>query len=143
MPEVSQIGYGIYLCILSITDIWIQKIPVWLVAAGGAAAVAVRTYNPEIPLFLVLTGGLVGVVFLAVSKVTREAFGYGDSLLILVMGIFLGLWNLLGVLLGAFLFSALFAAAFLIYRNMDRKAGYPFIPFLFASYLVWLWLGGF
>lgn len=143
MSEVSQIGYAVYLCILSIMDIWLQRIPLWLVAAGGVGAVIIRACRAEVPLVLVLAGAGVGVVFLIISRITREAFGYGDSLLIIIMGIFLGLWNLLGVLLGAFLFSSAFAVIFLIYKRLDRKAGYPFIPFLLISYSVWLWFGGF
>lgn len=143
MSEVSQIGYAVYLCILSIIDIWLQRVPLWLLAAGGAGAVIVRACQAEVPLALVLAGAGVGAIFLVISRITREGFGYGDSLLIVIMGIFLGLWNLLGVLLGAFLFSAAFAVIFLIYKGPDRKAGYPFVPFLLISYSIWLWLGGF
>lgn len=143
MSEVSQVGYAVYLCILSIIDISLHRIPLWLVAAGGAGAVIVRAFQTEVPFVLVLAGAGIGAVFLIVSKLTREAFGYGDSLLIIIMGIFLGLWNLLGVLLGAFLFSSVFAVIFLIYKGLDRQAGYPFVPFLLISYSVWLWFGGF
>lgn len=143
MSEMSQIGYAVYLCILSIIDIWLQRIPLWLVAAGGAGAVIVRACQTEVPLVLVLAGAGAGAIFLVISRITREAFGYGDSLLIVIMGIFLGLWNLLGVLLGAFLFSSAFAVIFLISKGLDRKAGYPFVPFLLISYSIWLWFGGF
>lgn len=140
--EVTRIGYGIYLAILSIIDVRVRRIPVWLVAAGGAAAAAMRVYRAEIPFLLVLGGALVGMGFLVISRVTREAFGYGDSLVILVMGIFLGFWNLAGVLIGAFLLSSFFAAVFLIYKGMNKSAGYPFLPFLLASYCIWFWTGG-
>ena len=140
--ELIHIGYGVYLAILSIIDIRIQRIPVWLVTVGGTVSAAVRIWQPEIPLIVVLGGAVVGVVFLVISKATEEALGYGDSLVILAMGIFLGFWSLLGILIGAFLLSSFFAAAFLIYRGINKRAGYPFLPFLLVSYCIWLWSGG-
>lgn len=143
MFEMSQIGCGLYLFMLSVADVRIRKLPVWILAAGGVAACAVRIYQRGIPVILVLAGAAVGVVFLAVSKVTEEGFGYGDSLLILVLGIYLGFWNLLGILLGAFLLCSLFAIAALAYHRFHRNTGYPFVPFLMASYIVWMCFGGF
>ena len=138
MLEVSRIGCGAYLCILSIIDIWTRRIPLWFLAAGGAAAAAARICQTGPLDFSALVGAVTGAVFIVVSRVTREGFGYGDSLLIRILGVYLGFWNLLGVLSGAFLFSALFAAALLLYKGFDRKAGYPFIPFLLASYFLWM-----
>lgn len=143
MFEISQIGCGVYLFMLSAADVWMRKLPVWALAAGGVAAGVVRIYQNRVPVILVFAGAAVGVVFLAVSKVTEEGFGYGDSLLILILGIYLGFWNLLGILLGAFLLSALFAIFALSCRKFNRNTGYPFVPFLLASYVVWMFLGGF
>lgn len=141
MFEVGRVWCGVYLCILSIMDIWIKRVPLWFLGAGGAAAVAVRICQEGALDFPALSGAILGVVFLGVSKVTKEGIGYGDSLLILIMGIYLGIWNLLGILAGAFTLSALFAVVFLVYRGFDRKAGYPFIPFLLVSYFVWICAG--
>lgn len=142
MFEISQIGCGVYLCMLSVIDIWMRRIPVWMLAAGGIAAAIARASQKGVPVILVLAGAAIGVVFLVVSKVTEEGLGYGDSLLILVLGIYLGFWNLLGVLLGAFLFSSLYAICALILKKYNRSTGYPFIPFLLLSYFVWIGLGG-
>lgn len=142
MFEISQIGCGVYLCMLSIIDIWIRRLPVWLLAAGGIAAGVFRACQKGIPAVIVLAGAAVGIVFLAVSKVTEEGFGYGDSLLILVLGIYLGFWNLLGVLVGAFFLSAVFSIFALTFGRVNKKTGYPFVPFLLVSYFVWIILGG-
>ncbi|CUX37163.1 prepilin peptidase [Clostridium sp. C105KSO13] len=142
ITEVTQIAYGMYLAILSIMDIRVQRVPVLLVAVGGTAAAAVRICRQEVPLVLALGGAAIGVMFLVVSRGTREAFGYGDSLVILAMGLFLGFWNLLVVLTCAFLLSSLFAAASLLYKGMNKKVSYPFLPFLLISYCIWFWSGG-
>ena len=76
-----------------------------------------------------------GTVFLAVSKVTEEAFGYGDSVLILIMGGFLGFWDILALLTGAFILAAAFSLILLIRSRFQRKDTFPFVPFLTAAYL--------
>ncbi|MBU3876517.1 prepilin peptidase [Faecalicatena sp. AGMB00832] len=143
MFEIGQVGCGVYLCMLSIIDIRIRKLPVWILAAGGIAAGVLCVYQGAIPLVLAVAGAAVGIVFSVVSKMTDEGFGYGDSILILVLGIYLGFWNLLGVLASAFLLSAIFAMFALGLHKFDRSIGYPFVPFLCISYTLWLCLGGF
>lgn len=142
MLEINQLGLGAYLCVLSVLDIWKRRLPVWLLIAGAAMVVAVRICMEPSMDVMALAGGAVGVVFLIVSKVTEEGFGYGDSLLILIMGVYLGFWNLLGVLVGAFLLSSMFAIVLLIRKGFDRNTGYPFVPFLLIAYLIWLCVGG-
>lgn len=142
MFEISHIACCVYLGMLSVIDIWMQKLPLWLLAAGGVGAGIIRTVQKEVPLIIVLSGAAVGIVFLVVSKITEEGFGYGDSLLILFLGIFLGFWSLLGVLMGAFLLSAIFAVIALVCKRLKRNTRYPFVPFLLAAYIVWMCLGG-
>lgn len=141
MLNASQIGSVLYLCILSIIDIKTRKLPIWLLAAGSTGSIIVRAYQADIPLTLVFAGGITGVVFIGISKMTREAIGYGDSLCIMNIGIYLGIWKLIGVLLLSFLLSALFAAMLLVYKRFNRKVGYPFIPFLLIAYFFFLITG--
>lgn len=142
MYEVSQIGCGVYLCMLSVIDIWTRRLPVWILGAGGIAAGIWCACQGKLPPILSLAGAAVGLVFIGVSKITEEGFGYGDSILILVLGTYLGFWNLLGVLVGAFVMSAVFAIAALSFHRFNRNTGYPFVPFLCLSYIVWICLGG-
>ena len=66
---------------------------------------------------------------------TGESFGYGDSLLILIMGSFLGFWDILSVLTAAFLLAAVFSTVMLVRRRFSRKTAFPFVPFLAAAYM--------
>ena len=74
-------------------------------------------------------------MFLAVSKVTEEAFGYGDSILILIIGSFLGFWDILALLTAAFILAAAFSLILLIRSRFRRKDTFPFVPFLTAAYI--------
>ena len=76
---------------------------------------------------LVVTGGAVGLVFLAVSKVTEEAFGYGDSMVIGVLGIYLGFWNLLSMLVLTFILAAMTAMFVLTKQKFHRSFFHLFL----------------
>lgn len=139
MFELTRISFAAYLCILSIIDIWVRRVPLWFLAAGGIAAVWLCVLKHGATDISAAAGAAVGILFVVVSRVTREAFGYGDSMLIMVMGIYLGFRDLIAVLLTAFLLCALFAIALLAGKRFHKKTGYPFIPFLLAAYFIWMW----
>lgn len=141
--EISQAGCLFYLGSLSVVDIRSRKIPIWLLAAGGFLAVGFQIIWGEMPGILIVLGGAVGLVFLAVSKATEEAFGYGDSILIGILGIYLGFWNLMSLLTVTFLVAAGTAMAVLVRRKFRRKTMLPFVPFLGIGYAAVLLLGGF
>ncbi len=139
--SVSQMCCVGFLCYLSVLDIQRRRLPVWLLATGAGAAagfVVYRMFWGIGPLMLSLAGAAVGVAFLGLSKVTDESFGYGDSIVIVGLGLYLGLWKLLCVLMGAFGLSAIFSMVMMKTQNFQRKTTLPFIPFLGAAYIILL-----
>ena len=128
---LCRLAFGIYLIILSVMDIKRRKLKLTVLLSGVLFIPAGVLCRNEIPAAFLLAGGAVGTVFLAVSKVTEEAFGYGDSVLILIMGGFLGFWDILALLTGASAFSLIL----LIRSRFQRKDTFPFVPFLTAAYL--------
>ena len=76
-----------------------------------------------------------GVLFLLVSKVTEEAIGYGDSVAIVILGGYLGVWKVVGVLAAAFFTSGV-CSVILAFRR--RVKTMPFFPFLTLGYILML-----
>lgn len=142
MYEIGEICFGGYLCVVSMWDIRKREIPVWLIAAGGILSVSLGYFHGKIPLVLMVTGALVGGVFLLISRLTQEAFGYGDSLMIAVTGVYLGFWNVLYLLVWAYVLAAVFAGYVLIRKGFQKDAAFPFVPFLLAAYIGIVCLGG-
>lgn len=70
----------------------------------------------------------VGILFLLISKVTEEGFGYGDSLAILILGIYLGFWGLIGVLSGAFLLLVMAVSSDAMYEKDEQEKYTSFLP---------------
>lgn len=132
------------LTVCAALDVRTRRIPAGMIAAGAAGAslyqiccMAAGEGNPG----LIFGAFAVGAVFVGLSWITGEGVGYGDSLGILCLGVYLGFWKLLEVLAAAFLLLAIGAAAALSVRRMNRRSRLPFYPFLAAGYALWMAAG--
>lgn len=138
MWTISQWICLLSLAGVSVIDILKRKVPVWTCAVSLIAAVGYQLYKREMSVWVILGGVLIGTLFLLLSKVTREGMGYGDSLGICVLGIYLGGWQLLEVLSTAFFLLFFSAVLLFIKRKNKRNVTIPFYPFLFSGYVVML-----
>ena len=85
----------------------------------------------------VLPGLLPGMVMAGISKVTKEALGMGDALLMMPLGIFMGLEATFNVLFTALLLAALWAGGLFLIKKRKREYEFPFVPFLLLGYLLY------
>ena len=130
----------IFLFICTVLDIKTRRLPVWFMIVGNVAAVVFRLLNWGQNTALWIGGIVIGIVFLLLSKWTKEGFGYGDSWMILILGISLGLWDIL-LLLSIALSCAGLLALFLLARGKwSQKVAFPFVPFLMLGYVGVLYL---
>lgn len=123
---------------IAVMDVRTRKIPVEVLILANISAFVYRVGIRKEAGILLIGGIAVGGIFLLISKVTGESLGYGDSLGILGLGIYLGFWKVLEVLSGAFFLAALAAVFALARSKMSRKCGMPFYPYLTASYVMWV-----
>ena len=142
MWTVSESICMAILLIASVWDIWRREIPVYLIIGSGILSAAYCVLEEGTDLLLVIGGICVGVFFLIISKVTEEGMGYGDSLFILVLGIFLGFWDVLFVLSISFFLLLCVLIPVLWMKRMSRSCTLPFLPFLAGGYLCVLFMGG-
>ena len=138
---ICQCIFLVYIAALAVMDFKYRKLPLKTLLSGLFIAAAGCLCGREISPVLLATGGCMGIVFLLISRVSGESFGYGDSILILIIGIFLGFWNLMYLLLGAFSMAAVFSAVMMIKHRFNRKSSFPFVPFLAAAYLGGMFTG--
>ena len=82
ITELTRIGYGLYLTILSIMDVSSTKNTGLAAGSGGCRCCCSESVPDRSTVLSRTRGALVGIVFLVISRATREAFGYGDSLVI-------------------------------------------------------------
>lgn len=135
MYAISHVITAAYLLFGTAIDIRIQKLPRWYLLSGTAAAVVFRLCIREYTGSEYLIGGGAGILFGAISFLTKEQFGYGDSWMIGILGIFFGIRKLAAVLFLAFFTSALAAGYWMLRKKCDRHRAIPFYPFLCIGYM--------
>lgn len=138
---ICRVVFAGYLGVLTVMDIRNKRLNLLFLLSGFLLMTAGFFCKREIHPLLLATGAGVGLVFLLASRVTGESFGYGDSILIMIMGGFLGFWDILSLLTAAFLLAAVFSVIMLVRKKFNRKTAFPFVPFLMIAYTGGMILG--
>ena len=138
---ICRVVFAGYLGVLTVMDIRNKRLNLLFLLSGFLLMAAGFFCKREIHPLLLATGAGVGLVFLLASRVTGESFGYGDSILIMIMGGFLGFWDILSLLTAAFLLAAVFSVIMLVQKKFNRKTAFPFVPFLMIAYTGGMILG--
>ena len=122
----------------SIYDVRQKTIPLWILGAGGVwavinSAILVGKIGMLHTLQTVAVGILPGTMLLLLGFLTEKKVGYGDGLLLMIMGILEGGKTVLFVFsIGLFLQSIL-AVVLVIIKKADKQTKIPFAPFLLAA----------
>lgn len=125
----------VFLFLCSLTDVRTKQIPTALLAGMSGVTGILCLYASEKSLPDIIGGIGVGVLFFVLSRCTREAFGYGDSWIILLLGGYLGGTKVLELAVGAFFLSGVFALAGIVLKKWKKTVTLPFVPFLTAAYI--------
>lgn len=132
---MKEIILGIWLGIEGGIDFAYKEIPLWLSAVGGSLGI-IFCIAEERNVLTVAIACLPGIIFLGLAKVTKEVIGYGDGVILLVMGFYLPLQRILSVGMLAFLLAGIVALVLLVVFHKKGSYQIPFLPFLAAAYVV-------
>lgn len=88
-----------------------------------------------------ISGGVAGLMFLAIYLVSRKGIGGGDVKLVTVVGLYMTLAQLMPMLLVSSLLAAIVSAVLLLTKRATMKTAIPLVPFLYLGILVILFLG--
>lgn len=135
MEKFSVGVIGVVLAIQTFFDVKYKKVPVILTTIGGIIGVIIlliqQGLNTEV--FWALLPGCLCMLY---SKLSREALGYGDSFMVLIMGLFCSLDQLIILLMIAFGIAGCTALILLVIFHRNKKYEIALFPFLFAAYVV-------
>lgn len=126
---LSLLGIG------AVFDVRTRKIPVYVIVWFGAAGLFLRAIHGQLLNAEWVLGAAVGVLLLAVSRISRESLGVADALILIVSGIYLGFAGNL-VLLTVALVQSLLAGVCVAVMKREKlwKMKLPFVPFLLGAY---------
>ena len=139
---MCEIACFLFLLFASVKDIQTRQVSVLLLIVAGLSSLIYQIHSGDMNWAMILGGAAVGGVFLLISKVTREELGYGDSIGILILGIFLGFLRVLTVISITFFLLLCISIPMLWRKKMSKKYALPFYPILTMGYLCMLWIEG-
>ena len=114
-------------------DFKYKEIPLWLSILGGIIGV-VFCITESRPFTTVLSACFPGILMLGFSWLTKEVIGYGDGIVLMVMGIYLTISQLLSIGIMAFCVAGVVALLLLVLFKKNGSYRIPFVPFLAISY---------
>ncbi len=133
--KIAQITGLIFLGAGALQDIKDHEVSVEYLITGTCAAVLYRAFFSRMSWQYWIAGMCCGIGFFILSKWSEEGIGYGDSWMIMNLGIFLGVWRLMLVITTAFFTASITAGVGLISGKCTRKTRLSFFPFLVIGYV--------
>jgi len=130
---MKEIVLGIWLVILGYVDFRKKEIPLWFSILGGMIGVVICTVEGR-DFFDIVFACLPGALAMNFSWMTRETIGYGDGIVLLIMGIYLPVSQLLSIGMLAFFIAGIIALLLLTVFHKKGTYRIPFIPFLSIAY---------
>lgn len=130
---MKEIVLGIWLVVQGGIDFKYKEIPLWLSIVGGIIG-AVFCITENRSFICVLSACFPGMLMLGFSWLTKEVIGYGDGIVLMVMGIYLTISQLLSIGIMAFCVAGVVALLLLVLFRKNGSYRMPFIPFLAIAY---------
>lgn len=84
----------------------------------------------------VMGGMAIGGALFLFSYVTKEGVGYGDCLIFLVIGTYVGFIKNMELLFVSLVLSAIVGIAISLWKKKSLNMQIPFVPFILAGYLI-------
>lgn len=136
---MKNLVLGIWLVVLAIVDYRHKEIPLWFSLLGGVFGLWFCLMEAR-SISNLLFACLPGVFALLFARVTREVMGYGDGIVLVVMGMYLSLKQVLSVGMMAFMIAGIVALVLLVVFHKRGNYRIPFIPFLALAYGMEYWI---
>jgi leader peptidase (prepilin peptidase)/N-methyltransferase len=134
----------VHLLVLTIIDQEWMQIPIFILismALGLMLFHSIWTADLMVPIsgLIVGSGFIVFVVGLNWLIFHKQTMGYGDIMIVAILGAWLGTIQIFLTIFLASILALLFFVAFSIYNGFSRSKSIPFVPFLsIAAILIYL-----
>lgn len=135
MCEIDDWVICTFLIICSVSDIRTRKISTVFLVGMSVVTVLFCLVSKDRSIVDMAGGIGIGAGFWLLSKYTKEAVGYGDSWIILLLGGYMGGRRTVELLMIAFFLAGISALVGIQFRKWNRKSTIPFVPFLTAAYV--------
>lgn len=126
----------VFLIPCAITDLKSKTIPIWWTVVFGISAMIYQIFWKKQKLEAILFSMIIGVTLLVAAKISNQRIGYGDGIIFLILGLWIGFWDGISLLFFSLILSSIISVYFIIVRRKGRDYRIPFIPFVTAAYII-------
>lgn len=116
-------------------DLKERKVSLWVIGIYGVIGFFLRLWDGDAMLSIVLSL-IPGIICAGIAWLSREKVGYGDGILLIAMGFYLPINNVLRMCMIAILASGIVALVLFVIFHKKKDYQLPFVPFLFLSYFI-------
>ena len=134
MYKIVHICLIIILGVICVSDIKRKKIPVYMLIVLAAAGIISNFTVGEFDIEKRIIAMLPGMILLIVSMITKQQIGYGDGMIILIMGLYIDIDDILSIVLSSFLLSSIAAIILMTVFKKKKNFEMAFSPFLLIGY---------
>lgn len=133
--KIMEFVIAVFLLGLAYVDWKTRKVPVFALIGMTVISAITMVFWTQNTIWNTLGGIAIGILFLGISKWSKEAIGYGDSWVILALGIGFGGLKLLQILFVANFLASIVSLILCLGFKHSRTYALPYIPFLTIAYL--------
>ncbi|MCL2717868.1 MAG: prepilin peptidase [Lachnospiraceae bacterium] len=135
---INNIIVAVFLALCTYFDIKSKWIPLKLIVLFGLVIIGICFKSGDSANWEILIRIMPGIFLLLIAFVTNQAIGYGDGIVILLIGLATDIHLVITFILIAFLLSAMVSIFILISGKGNRQTRLPFMPFLLIAWCVCL-----
>lgn len=131
----TNICVGSFLLIGSVLDLKKREVSLWMAGIYGLLGVHGCIRYQEQTLVSIFGGVIVGLFLIGLAFLSEEAIGFGDGMVMVVTGLYLGFWQNLELCMTGLILSAAFSGILIIAGIAKKNQAIPFLPFLMLGYI--------
>ena len=129
---VLMVGLGF----LALEDIKTHKIRSMSIIVFALVGAILSFLNGNWFDWRLILGFIPGIIVLFLGLLTKETIGYGDGLVVLALGCYLNIFEIIGLSMLALTLAGLAAVFLIVVYHKGKKELLPFVPFLFVAHLI-------
>ena len=126
----------VFLIPCAITDLKSKTIPIWWTVVFGISAMIYQIFWKKQKLEAILFSMIIGVTLLVAAKISNQRIGYGDGIIFLILGLWIGFWDGISLLFFSLILSSIISVYLIIVSRKGRDYRIPFNPFVTAAYII-------
>lgn len=130
---MKELILGTWLAVEAYFDFKYKEIPLWLSLVGSVIGL-LFCVQEERAIGQMILAFIPGIIALGFSWVTKELMGYGDGIILFILGCYMSFARVLSIGMLAFGLAGIVALILLVVFHKKGSYRMPFIPFLGVAY---------